>query len=73
MHTQWKDRLVMSPIRTHLMGVAAALCAIAIAAPVSTAGAATAPSASGSAATVVAPTYVVTTPSSFNNTNIQIG
>jgi hypothetical protein len=41
-HTNMKGRFDMKPTRTHLVGMAAALSAIAIAAPVATASAATA-------------------------------
>jgi hypothetical protein len=62
----------MKPTRTRLMGVAAALSAIAIAAPASTAGAATAaPAVAPPAATVTGATYVTSAPSTFVNTNNQ--
>jgi hypothetical protein len=54
------------------MVVAAALSAIAIAAPVSTAGAVTAPP-EGQAATVTGPVYITTSPGVvFTNTNNQV-
>jgi hypothetical protein len=62
----------MKPTRTRLMGVAAALSTIAIAAPVSTAGAATAAPAVAPAATVTGATYITTAPSTFINTNNQV-
>jgi hypothetical protein len=72
----------MKPTRTRLLGLAAALTTIAIAAPVSAAGAATAAALNcppavtrpshAPAATVVGPTCITTTPGSFTNTNIQV-
>jgi hypothetical protein len=55
------------------MGVAAVLSTIAIAAPVSTAGAATAATGpvAGKAATVTGQTFVTTTPTTFVNYNSQ--
>jgi hypothetical protein len=55
-NTRLKGRFDMKPTRTHLVGVAAALSTIAIAAPVSTAAAATAPPA-GAPAVVVSAGY----------------
>ena len=52
----------MTPTRMRLMGAAAALSAIAIAAPVSTAG----------AATVSQPRTVITGPATFINLNDQV-
>jgi hypothetical protein len=52
----------MTPTRTTLAGVVAALAAIAIAAPVSTAG----------AATVSQQTAVITGPATFVNLNDQV-
>jgi hypothetical protein len=66
-----KGRFDMKPNRTRLVGVAAALSAIAIAAPVSTAGAATAAPAVAPA-TVVGPTFITSAPSTFVNTNNQV-
>jgi hypothetical protein len=55
------------------VGVAAALSAIAIAAPVSTAGAATAaPAVARPTATVVGPTFITNAPATFINTNNQV-
>jgi hypothetical protein len=63
----------MKPTRTRLMVVAAALSTIAIAAPVSTAGAATAaPAVTPAATTVTGATYITTAPSTFINTNNQV-
>jgi hypothetical protein len=63
----------MKPTRTRLVGIAAALSAIAIAAPVSTAGAATAaPAVAPPAATVIGPRYITTAPSTFINNNNQV-
>jgi hypothetical protein len=63
----------MKPTRTHLAGIAAALSTIAIAAPVSTAGAATAaPAPARPAATVVGTTFITTAPSTFINYNNQV-
>jgi hypothetical protein len=71
-HTQHLEgRFDMKPTRTHLMGVAAALSAIAIAAPVSIAGAATAAPVARPA-TVTGPTYITNAPSTFINTNNQV-
>jgi hypothetical protein len=69
-HTQHlKGRLDMKPTRIRLMGVAA-LSTIAIAAPVSTAGAATtAPVAP--VPRVIGATYITTAPTSFTNLNNQ--
>jgi hypothetical protein len=53
--------------------VASALSAIAIAAPVSTAGAATAaPTTPQPATTVIGPTYITNAPSTFVNNNNQV-
>jgi hypothetical protein len=55
------------------MGVAAALSAIALAAPVSTAGAATAAHAVARPAdTVIGPKYITSGPATFINTNNQV-
>jgi hypothetical protein len=63
----------VKPTRTRLVGVAAALSAIAMAVPVSTAGAATAaPSASRPTETVIGPTYITNAPSTFINNNNQV-
>ena len=63
----------MKPTRTRLVVVAAALSAIAIAAPVSTAGAATAaPAAARPSDTVIGATYITNAPSTFVNTNNQV-
>lgn len=63
----------MKPIRTRLLLVAAALSAIAVAAPVSTAGAATAaPAAARPTDTIIGATYVTSAPSTFVNTNNQV-
>jgi hypothetical protein len=65
----------MKPTRMHLVWVSAVLSTIAIAAPVSTAGAATAAPGTGpvagKAATVTGQTFVTTTPSTFINYNSQ--
>jgi hypothetical protein len=58
----------MKLTRTHLVGVAAALSTIAIAAPISTAGAATA----APVVTVVGPTFITSAPATFINTNTQV-
>jgi hypothetical protein len=71
--TQIESRIDMKPTRTRLFGAAAALSAIAIAAPVSTAGAATAtPTVARPADTVIGPTYVTYAPSTFINNNNQV-
>jgi hypothetical protein len=62
----------MKPIRTRLLVVAAALSAIAVAAPVSTAGAATAPAAARPTDTIIGATYLTYAPSTFVNTNNQV-
>jgi hypothetical protein len=62
----------MKPTGMRLMGLATVVSAIAIAAPVSTAGAATAaPTAARPADTVIGATYVTNAPSTFINTNNQ--
>jgi hypothetical protein len=61
-HHKPKARLDMKPTGKRLMGLAAALSTIAIAAPASTAA----------AATVIAPTWITTAPSTYTNTNIQV-
>jgi hypothetical protein len=59
--------------RTHLMAVAAALSTIAIAAPVSTAGAATTHHVADAApGTVTGSTYITTAPTTFVNLNNQV-
>lgn len=62
--------------RARLVQVAAALSAMAIAAPVSTAAAATTARAAGPgdqpAASVTGPTYITTAPSTFINNNNQV-
>jgi hypothetical protein len=68
-----KGRFDMKPIRTHLVGIAAALSAIAIAAPAPTAGAATAaPTAPRPTDTVIGPRYITSAPSTFINNNNQV-
>ena len=62
----------MKPTRTHLVGIAAALSTIAIAAPVSTASAATAAPAAAPAPRVTGSTWITTAPSTFINTNDQV-
>ena len=62
----------MKPIRTHLVGVAVALSAIALAGPIASAGAATAPATAGRAATLVGPTYITSAPATFINNNNQV-
>jgi hypothetical protein len=72
----------MKPTRSRLVGVAAALSTIAVAAPVSTASAETAapgvagiPFAQGAfalGATVTGPVVITTAPSTFINSNTQI-
>jgi hypothetical protein len=57
-------KVAKKPNRARRVWVAAALSAIAIAAPVSTAAAAT--------ATVTGPTYITTAPSTFINNNNQV-
>ena len=59
----------MKPTRTHLGIVAAALSTIAIAAPISAAGAATAAPA---VACVTGARWIITAPSTFVNTNDQV-
>lgn len=63
----------MKSTRKHLAGAAVALSAIAIAAPVPTAGAATAaPAVARQTATVIGPTFITNAPSTFTNTNNQV-
>ena len=64
----------MKPIRARLVGVAVALSTIAIAAPVSTAGAATAADGpvAGQGAAITGARYITTAPSTFTNTNNQV-
>ncbi|MCW3047094.1 MAG: hypothetical protein JWO74_1378 [Solirubrobacterales bacterium] len=64
----------VKPTRARLVRVAAALSAIAIAAPVSTAAAATAAAGPGDppAASVTGATYITSAPSTFINTNNQV-
>jgi hypothetical protein len=63
----------MNPTKTRLAGIAAALSAIAVAAPASTAGATTtAPAVAPPAATVIGPRYITSAPSTFINTNNQV-
>jgi hypothetical protein len=68
-------QFVMKPTRMRLAGVAAVVSAIAMAAPVSSAGAATpAPAAVPvvtKAAAVIPQTFVTTSPSTFVNYNSQ--
>jgi hypothetical protein len=61
----------MTLTRMRLAGLAAALTTIAIAAPVSTAGAAAAAPAR-QPATLVGPTYITTAPATFINNNNQV-
>jgi curli biogenesis system outer membrane secretion channel CsgG len=61
----------MKLTRTHLVGVAAALCTIAITAPVSTAAADTAGPAVAPP-TVIGPTFNTSAPATFVNTNTQV-
>jgi hypothetical protein len=61
----------MKLTRTHLVGVAAALCTIAISTPVSTAAADTAGPAVAPA-TVIGPTFNTSAPATFVNTNTQV-
>jgi hypothetical protein len=70
-----KGRFALKPTRTRLVAVAAALSAIAIAAPLSTAAAATAPpavplAAAGQPGTVVGSTFVTVGPGNRTNMNI---
>ena len=65
-----RARFARKPTRARLVWVAAALSAIAIAAPVSTAAAAGA--VDGPAATITGPTYITTAPSTFINNNNQV-
>jgi hypothetical protein len=62
--------------RARLVGIAAALSAVAIAAPVSTAAAATTARAAGPgdqpAATVTGASYISTAPTTFINNNNQV-
>jgi hypothetical protein len=63
----------MNPIRTRLLALAAALSAIAITVPVSTAGAATAAHAvARPAGSVIGPTFITNAPSTFINLNNQV-
>jgi hypothetical protein len=75
MDSKSKGRIAMKPTRKHLVGVAAALSTIALAAPVSSAGAATAApvtsAVAAQAATVTPQTFVTAGPSTFVNYNSQ--
>jgi hypothetical protein len=64
----------VKPTRARLVRVAAALSAIAIAAPLTTAAAATASAGpvDKPAATLTGPTYVTTAPTTFINNNNQV-
>lgn len=65
----------MKPPRKRLVGVAVALSAVAIAAPLSTASAAALRSRGpvpGQAAEVIGPLVVTTAPSTFVDTNTQV-
>jgi hypothetical protein len=71
--TQIESRFDMKPTRTRLVGVAAALSAIALAAPVSTAGAATAAhTVARPTDTVVGPKFITSAPATFINLNNQV-
>jgi hypothetical protein len=65
-------RFAVRPTRARLVQVAAALSAIAIAAPVSTAAAATGGPADKPAATLTGATYITTAPTTFINDNNQV-
>jgi hypothetical protein len=73
--TALKGRFDMKPTRMHPVWIAALLSTVAIAGPVSTAGAATAAAATGpvaeQAATVTGQRFVSTSPSTFINYNSQ--
>jgi hypothetical protein len=60
--------------RIRLLRIAAALGAIAIAAPAATAGAVTPVTipAAGAGTTVIGPTFVTSAPATFINTNTQV-
>jgi hypothetical protein len=63
----------MKPTRTRLVGIAAALSAIALAAPVATAGAATAaPAVVRPADTIIGPEFITSPGATFVNTNNQV-
>jgi CCR4-NOT transcriptional regulation complex NOT5 subunit len=69
-HTQHLEgRFDMKPTRTRLAGVAAVMATIAIAAPVSTAGAAT---TTTPVPRLTGPTYITTAPTTFVNNNNQV-
>jgi hypothetical protein len=59
----------MKLTRTRLVGLAAAMSTMAVAAPVSTAAADT---AAVPVATVVGPTFITSAPATFINTNTQV-
>jgi hypothetical protein len=65
-----RARSSRKPTQARLVRVAAALSAIAIAAPVATAAAAG--PVDRPPATITGPTYITTAPSIFTNTNIQV-
>jgi uncharacterized protein with LGFP repeats len=62
----------MQLTRTRLLGVAATLATIAVAAPVSTAGADTTVPDAVPAAVVTGPTFITSAPATFVNTNTQV-
>lgn len=62
----------MQLTRTRLVGIAATLATVAIAAPVSTAGADTTVPDAIPAAVVTGPTFITSAPATFVNTNTQV-
>jgi hypothetical protein len=72
MFEKLSSRFAKASSRARLVPIAAALSAVAIAAPVSTAAAAAAGPGDPPAATVTGPRYITTAPTTFINNNNQV-